>query len=379
MKILFLTQYDESGASSRHCVYDYLLYFRKAGHEVSVRPLIRGDVYKILGGLADKSIIAFLGGVFRILRHFSGRWIDVIHAWKYDVVIIQKDVLPFGLQALLRLGQKNIVFMTDDPIWLEHPGAGSNPILRKILCSYRRSLLKGIMRKARLVIADSPAIRDYATTYCKESVWLRTGIPLSLYKGVPARTNRDLVVGWIGSPSTTYLLKRLLPYLEQIAKEIPFRLINLSSDPVEWKGINIENGTWNQQNELVALSQFDIGLMPADSGEFNQSRFSRKYLTYGCARVPTLASRNGQNIHQIQHGRNGYLYDPDDSADFVEKCKALLRDATLRKRLGDAAYDDIEKRYEISLVGADFVRLIERQLETSLSREGFGDSVSFAS
>lgn len=359
-RILFLTLYNESGASSRVAIYQLLPFFEEAGYEVTVLPFLREDAYRFLARLAEaKRPWDLLGFFLTIAVALPRRVIDVVRAWKYDVVVVQKDVLPLGLSRLLALGQKRIVFTFDDPIWLGHKASGQRvPVVGSLITWYRKRCLQGILQCSQLCIVDSPPIREFAARYCGRSFVLDTSIDLAPYEVTPASGERFGLV-WIGSPSTSYLIGGLLPAIERLALLKPIRLFNVGSHPISGAGFPVENYPWSTDNELRALGQSQIGLMPCDDGLFNQYRFSRKWLHYGAARVPTLASDNGLNPLVVSPDRNGLLYRAGDEGDFVRQAKRLLEDEPLRKRLGESARRYLEARCDLPIVGKHFVELVD--------------------
>ena len=55
------------------------------------------------------------------------------------------------------------------------------------------------------------------------------------------------------------------------------------------------------------------------------------------AGVPVLAPRAGGFVDDIFDGNNGYLFEPDNAADFLQKCQCLIGDSTLRQHMSHNA------------------------------------------
>lgn len=362
--ICFLTQYDALGASSRIVVYDFLDTYRRAGFEVKVLPLIEGeDVYRILGDLAKAKTI---GNMLRVLAvitvRFGKRYRHVMAAWRADVAFVQKDVLPFGLRWLLRFRQPNIIFEFDDPIWLPHPGSGGGvPVLGKLFAAYRKRLLIKMLKVAKLVIVDNESMRQFSLPYCSRTVVVNSPIDLTSYKIQPA-DQEELSFGWIGSPSTTYLLETTLTLLEPLASEFKFCVYNLGSAPLKSAFFPVHNIAWSQENELLYLPKFSVGLMPTDNQLFNQFRLSRKWLSYATAEVPTLATDSYLNRSILKQGVTGVLYNGDSAEDFTNQARILLSDAKLRRVIGRNAREEARLHYDKPIVGERYVALAERLL-----------------
>ena len=81
------------------------------------------------------------------------------------------------------------------------------------------------------------------------------------------------------------------------------------------------------------------------------------YLEAMSAGKPVIACR-GQGIQEIiQHGVNGCLVNPDDLQGLIDTLSALLQDAQLRRKMGDAARQTIMQGYTQALQAARLLRL----------------------
>ncbi len=369
-RLLFLTLYNESGASSRVAIYQFLPFFREAGYHVDVKPLLEGDAYEFLGKLAGtRSPLVLAKVILSVAAAMPKRLGHVLQARSYDAVIVQKDVLPLGLGWLLARGQKNIIYEFDDPIWLAHPASGGNvKLLGPLLAQYRKRCLVRMLRASKLVVVDSPPLRDFALSRCANSIVLNTSIDLDPYHVVPEKTDRP-GLAWIGSPSTTYLIQAMIPWLEKLAVKFPIRLYNLGSHPIRSDRFPIENLPWSTANEVKYLARVAVGLMPADDLPFNRYRFSRKWLHYGAARLPTLATDIGLNPIVVRPDENGLLYRHGDLDDFLRQAGRLLSDEPLRRRMGDTARALIEREYDLPVVGRTFVSLVDAALDAGDARK----------
>ncbi len=58
--------------------------------------------------------------------------------------------------------------------------------------------------------------------------------------------------------------------------------------------------------------------------------------------IPVLAPRAGGVVENIEHGCNGYLYEPQSVHDFADKLQALIESPTLRRGMGDYAPSSVE-------------------------------------
>jgi glycosyltransferase involved in cell wall biosynthesis len=63
--------------------------------------------------------------------------------------------------------------------------------------------------------------------------------------------------------------------------------------------------------------------------------------------LPVIATRVGGVPELVAHGETGWLVAPGDCADMAARCAALLADAPLRRRLGDAARRRAVERFDL--------------------------------
>ncbi len=361
-KILFLTLYDEKGASSRHCVYNFLTDFSMANLPYEVRPLLTKNVYQLIETLAENTrILTTIATLTKLAFTFLRRYKDVWDSRRFELVAVQKDVLPFGAQFLLSIRARNIVFLVDDPIWIKNPSVlGNFPILSSFITYYRKALVKSLCKKSSLVLVENPKMQEDLIHFCKNTVVLPSSIPFQSYSVKTESNPQSVCLGWIGSPGTLYLLKALLPCLEELAKDFSFTFYNVSSTQMESEKFKIENLPWTEANELLALNKMDIGLMPMDTTLFSSYRTSRKWLIYSAAKIMTFAQVTPLNQELMRDGENVVFYSSEK--EFKEKMANLLRDSKFRDQIAAQAYQDVRTLYDHPVVATRFVDLIQEQL-----------------
>jgi len=356
-EILFLTLYDESGASSRLCVYQFLPAFQRAGFKTTVRPLLTGDVYKLLSALAEtKSVWKLLGVFFRLALQLPKRIAHIREAARADVVVVQKDVLPFGLSWYLSLFKKPIICNVDDPIWLPNPGAGGGvPILGPAFSWLRRDQLVRLLKRSKITMVESLRMREFPGRYCPRVEVLNSAIDMRAY-AIERKPTLELSFGWIGSPSTVHLLREILPWLETLAETHSFALYNISSSPVTSSKFAVHNWTWTAEKERLALEVMTIGLQPVDNTPFNFYRTSRKWLIHSTCGIPTLASAFGMNEVMLRDGETALLYRSRD--EFLNQAKRLLDDGALRERIATNAHREACREFDLPVLEQRFLSLV---------------------
>ena len=137
-----------------------------------------------------------------------------------------------------------------------------------------------------------------------------------------------LVVGALHPTEALPLPESLRPFRDRIRYH----------PPVAWR-------EW-----LTLQQQFDINLAPLELGNpYCESKSELKYIEAAIVGVPTVASRTPAFEFAIADGETGFL--AGDEAEWVEKLERLVVDADLRGRMGEAARNDVLRRYHPRVLG----------------------------
>lgn len=366
MKVLFLTMYDKNGPSSRVRVYQFLKGFIERGLKPEVRPLLKGNVQTMISQLlSTKNAILRLKISFQILVSFLHRFQDVFSARKYDAVVVQKDVLPFGLFWLLRLFNRNIIFEFDDAIWTQtNHSSKSSPLLAMIFW-YRRVLFRRIVAGSKAVLAENTYLAAEAGRFSKHVEIISAPVDTVKYlrKETASREKkRKVVIGWLGSPGTTYLLKSLEPILNEICAMHPnIELHNIGGLPLSFSGVKVKNIAWEEHTEVENVSQFDIGLMPLDDSDFNKGRLGYKMIIYQSLSIPIVAQNLGLNKTVVTDGIDGFLVDSKN--DWIVAIDKLIRNPQQRIDMGRLGRKNAEQEFDLNVCCDRYTNLIRSVAE----------------
>ena len=88
----------------------------------------------------------------------------------------------------------------------------------------------------------------------------------------------------------------------------------------------------------------DIGLAPLVDTRFNDAKSNLKYLEFSALRVPGVYSDVRAYNRDIKNGVNGFLSKNAD--EWGKKIRALIKDETLRRQMGNRAWMDVKNRYD---------------------------------
>jgi glycosyltransferase involved in cell wall biosynthesis len=98
-------------------------------------------------------------------------------------------------------------------------------------------------------------------------------------------------------------------------------------------------GNQDCMEELLPLA--DVFLLPSSSESFGLVALEAM-----SAEVPVVASNAGGLPEVIDHGRTGFMHEPEDIAGYVSSVLSLLNDERLRRRMGRAGRKVVRERFD---------------------------------
>jgi len=337
MKVLFFTIGNKEVASSRTRVYQYLPYLIDKGIKCKVIFHIASWQSKKVIGMKKISLLIKLCA--KLYSSFKTA-IFIILAPQYDILFIQRVMLPLSLQKLILLLNKKVIFDFDDAIYLADLEKRSFLNTNKFLKRFQY-MLKG----SDCVLVANEILKKPASQFNSNVIILPTPVDTErLTPKAEQNYKASVVVGWIGSPETTKYIGLLKRPLEFLAEKFPFLRMQLvgGSSLQGWK-INLLVKEWSWLDELEDLRGFDIGIMPLTDDEWSKAKAGYKLLQYMTVGIPCVASPVGINCELIQDGVNGFLAGSQE--EWSEKLGILLQDRQLRLKMGRAGRQMVERGY----------------------------------
>ncbi len=335
MKVLAIVPsiYDTS-PGQRYRIEQWEPLLREEGVEITYSPFETKELQQILhqNGNTTQKIRAVVENMKRRLKETKS-------LAGYDLVYVFREAAllgpPWGERRIARSGIP-IVFDFDDAIFVAYRSP-SNGYL-----SYLKFPNKTgeICRLSAHVMAGNEYLADYSRQF-NDNV---TTIDTDKYQMLEKRAEPEIpTIGWSGSFSTAQHLDTLRPILQELAREEKFRLRVIGAPNYELPGVETEVIKWRSETETQDLSPIDIGVMPLPDDQWSKGKCGLKALQYMALGIPTICSPVGVNSTIIRDGENGFL--ADGSREWIEKLKRLLHSAELRKRLGAAGRETVEREY----------------------------------
>jgi glycosyltransferase involved in cell wall biosynthesis len=344
VNVLLLTTNAEIEASTRYRVLQYVPALRAAGHSVTFSPFYP----QAKGPLVRK----WLGG-------FASRAKAFAHAGDYDVVLVHRELLPFGWNQLAPLlaTRTPLVFDFDDSIHLPSTtgwrGAVSTPR------STRR-----LVESAARVFAGNAYLADWARTYSSAVDIVPTVVDTELYRP-RMREPRDVpLVGWVGSPSTAKYLDVVVPILTELAKSFRFRMrIVGAGRPIAVEGVEVESPPWRAAGEHELFDDLDIGVYPLTDDPWARGKCGFKAIQYLACGVASVSSPVGVVADIVRDGRDGLL--ARNPREWKDHLAELLGSAAARARFAESARARAVESYSLRAATPLFIGGLERAARTS--------------
>jgi len=210
--------------------------------------------------------------------------------------------------------------------------------------------LEKVMARATAVTVGNSYLAEYARRWCSRVEILPTTVDAEIYQPRQASQSRDeLVIGWMGSPSTAPNLRLIEGALAALAGERKLRVwcVGAGAD-FGLPGVPIEKRMWSEEHEVEEIQQFDIGINPLVDNDFTRGKCGYKLIQYMACAVPVVASPVGANCEIVEQGKNGYLATTRD--EWIDALRQLADDPHLRWRLGQAGRKRVEEKYSLQAV-----------------------------
>jgi glycosyltransferase involved in cell wall biosynthesis len=358
LKALFYLLDGETNASSYHRVLQYFPYLRQHGVQpIAARP-VPELVYQRLverGRGRTPAKLAYYG-LFLVCRVAA-----VLRATEADVVVVQRDLFPFGppvLERLLARLNARLVYDTDDATYLRPAFTPNTPFQRL----RRFDKVAEVVAGARWISAATEPIADWVRQHNPNVSVVPMAVDIAAYDRVRRSSDQQerVVLGWAGTSGGLRYLEGLAHALRDIAEKYPIvvRVISGGYRRVCLPGIPVDAHAWRADTALQDLKQFDIGLIPLDDTPFEQAKFPFKLLQYLALGVPAVSARVGVARSVIHDGDNGLL--AGSSEEWFAALERLIGDIALRRRLANAGRATVAAGYTIDRVAPQLLEGLRR-------------------
>ena len=355
MKVIFIVPYPTEGASTRYRVEQFIPYLRQNGVECTVKPFVSPKFYKIL---YKKSYC--IKKLFYFFICSAKRFVDIFRALRYDVIFIHLETFPFGPPAIeyfwAILGKK-IIFDLDDAIYMKS-ASFANQYFKFLKCP---SKIPQIIKLSKHIITCNAYLKKYAQQFKERRKIdiIHTAIDTEKFAPKDNKVdNKKLVIGWIGSYTTSIYLNQLRSVLQKLAKKYDFllRVVGAGRN-IEIPGVKIENIEWSLEKDVENFHRIDIGIYPLIESEWIKGKTGFKTIQYMSVGAPCVVSNLGSNKEIVQNGTNGFLALTDE--EWINKLSLLIENLELRKKIGLAGRKTVEEKFSINANASKYLEILQ--------------------
>lgn len=359
VKAVMLTRYERTGASSRLRLLQYAESLERQGIRSSLAPFFDESYLRRL--YSGRSTLG------PILLGYARRAGQLLRAGHADLIWLEKEALPWfpwGIERALLPRAVPLVVDYDDAVFHRYDLHRSAAVRRLL----GRKLDK-LMASAALVTAGNRYLADRATAAAAPRVEIvPTVIDLTAYTRRPASFSESPpTIGWIGTPSTwTEYMAPMMPLLAQAAEANGARIAAVGAGRAAEPHPLLDNLPWTEESEVARIHEMDIGIMPLTDTPWSRGKCGYKLIQYMACGLPVIASPVGVNAEIVEHGVNGFLASTD--AEWAEALQTLLRDPSLRARMGEEGRRKVERDYSLQVWGPRVAQMLRDVADKGKSR-----------
>ncbi len=346
MRVLFLTQYGVLAASSRTRVFQYLPWLARRGWDCRVLTVLPD---RAIGG---SQVLVSQARCRKLCYYAWASWRTLasgLRLWRlapaFDLLFVQKVILPAPVRWLLRRRGRPMLFDFDDAIFtteVQQPNWLARWKQRR-----NESGLPAMLRLAAAAVVENEYTESYAARYTA-TIRITGPIDTDACRPAAATSARAVVVlGWIGSATTVAYLQLIAAPLRHLCARHPHvRVQVIGATGVRLAGVPVTARPWRLDEEVAALQEFDIGLMPVPDDPWTRGKGGYKLLQYMAAGLPVVASPVGINAEIVADGQSGFLATTD--AEWEQRLEELVLDPQRRRSMGARGRRIVEDRYSLA-------------------------------
>ena len=281
---------------------------------------------------------------------------NMINAHIFDVIVIQR-VNPYS-NVLLKKAKKHnikIVYETDDDFLDINP---ANPSYNYILGNFDN--IKKLVKHVDQITVSTDELKnrfdklDVGNVELIKNYYVNGSLPLKPFN---YRGNEFIKIGYFGTlthDADIELIHNVILRLKDIFSKkgitIHFEIAGASLDEKsDW--FHIKKIPYYPMSMKIFYdwlgknADWDIGIIPLVTNDFNKCKSELKYIEFSALGVPVVASDMNVYNEAIEDGVTGFLANNED--EWVDKLSLLIDDPTLRNGIVNNAQEDILKNYSL--------------------------------
>jgi hypothetical protein len=281
----------EDSASSRYRLGNLSLYntHKQINFTCLSRRIDYNDNVYLSGIILQKyPVLALIQIPIKVLLLTAMLFETAYRIWqlrKFDIVLLSRVIYPKLFIFELFFPWKKVIYDVDDAIF-------SIGYLERMKFEYA-------VKKSICTTVGNFYLYKIAKLYSKNVVLLPTcyDAKARFIDSPEHRKKKNVVLGWVGSPSGVKYLENILPAIENVSKTHGVTLTLVCSHiPENLKSKNFVNyQKWDKYNDHKNFQKFDIGLMPIEETPWELGKCGFKIIQYLAYRKPVIFTNFGFN------------------------------------------------------------------------------------
>jgi glycosyltransferase involved in cell wall biosynthesis len=272
-----------------------------------------------------------------------------------DAVVLQRRLLPASQLRLLRRVTPRLLFDFDDAVFLR------DSYSTKGLHSGRRlRRFAHLLRQADAVVAGNTFLQTEAARWTAANVHvIPTCVdPMHYPLAQHQRAGVGVELVWVGSSSTLKGLEAIRSLLEDWGLSWPGLCLKLICDRfLTLDHLPVVKCPWSEATEAAHLAAADIGISWLPDDWWSRGKCGLKVLQYMAAGLPVVANPVGVQAEMVRHGETGFLV--GTPGEWSMAIGRLAHDPDLRRRLGQAGRQRLEREYSVTAGAQRWLSLLD--------------------
>mgnify|MGYP006281061841 CR=1 FL=1 len=281
------------------------------------------------------------------------------------------DVLPLCVFFKIITGKKLIAltygndFITRPPLYLKTPFFQYTDHI--IVASHRIKKfvmnIHNLKEKKISIINLGVIIEDYKLNMTKNELRDELGIPKDKFVIISVgrhvfRKKFDLVLKAIKNLTDKYESLDLRYYLIGKGEETK-KLKNLTKKlKIEEKVIFLGEVDDNIRNKYLKAS--DTFIMPSITAEKTIEGFGIVYLEANYYKLPVIGAKSGGIVDAIKNNETGFLIQPNNLNELVDKIYFLYKHPTKRKLMGEKGHERVIQKFNWNKIKEEYIYLFNQ-------------------
>lgn len=288
------------------------------------------------------------GRLITVMEHFRQLGKKVVSDWD-DNVFCVNPLSP----SYRQFGTEEIRWKMDDGSMIDGWIDGKNIDLEKNRTT-QRALVDGIKYCDAFFVTGKSLEKVY-TPYNGNISVLPNSVDLNLWKKMPLKPHSGIRMGWFGGNSHYEDWRAVIaPLLQNFMASNPEVTLVIMGEKWDslFSGLDRSRIEWHPWVHIeaypykAALLDLDFAVIPLVDNDFNNGKSPIKWLEMGALEVPCVTSYVEPYDAVMDLVKdNGIFVNGNSMSGWHEGMNTLAKDLAMRKRMGEAARETVQKFY----------------------------------